>query len=363
MSLDSILGKKSFRERVTAFAENEKTVPSRITRQYLERMVREGRAIVAEEDYRSAAETIKDNPDRLIILPAYFDISFAQSNRMLKHPFGGEFIALTGKRTLAEAVTHAINKGYVREDTLPPERLTRALAEELHLSPENLLRSGIIAHSNFFKLPSIGYSWQKGERKRLTTWTRVVDAHRIADYGKHVRIGELIQKRDGTIHEKKPQFYGDTLRCWAPSVSSPQRALYSYQLRNLPITRNTAQGYSAWFDIEVNDPDPDGSYRGGGFNKVAGNIFWTRNAIAGFLRAGKYLHQNPMKGGRRMYVNPFPKITAQGTEFVDALYERCIITGERETGVPSMSSTDRIIGAHIANQGYDGFFRKQIEKK
>ncbi|MFT4297939.1 MAG: hypothetical protein ACMXX5_01985 [Candidatus Woesearchaeota archaeon] len=181
-NLDTLLGKKTFKQRIKAFAGDRKTMPQRITSNFLDTLVSEGRAIRAPEDYIGASQCIAETEDRLIILPYTLQVSFKESNKMFKEPVAGEFISYNSKRVVQTAIDYLKQLGRIPLDFDASNIRGPAVKifQEVGMDPELLLRAGIEMH-NGKPHPPIGLEWTKDKRKRLTTWKRSGDAYDLAD--------------------------------------------------------------------------------------------------------------------------------------------------------------------------------------
>jgi hypothetical protein len=347
MTIDLLTGVMPFKERIKKFSRDDKPIPERITKKYLEKLVEEEKAVVTPSDYLEASEIISNTDDKLIILPYDLHVNVKESNRIIKKPVAGNFISYNSKRLLENVIHHAEILGYKKNEG-DGVKLNIELLERLHLDPELFLRAGIEIH-NGKPTPPIGIAWTKDSRKRLTTWTRIANAYSLADMNRHVSINK--------------KFYGNTIRCMAPSDSDPKRAKYSYVIRNLPITKSQdVTMYSKWFDLETNDPDPDGEFRGNIFNKKISNIFWTRNSITGLILSGRKLRDHPLTGKRRMYVNPFIKCNDEGKEYFRKLQNNCIVEGNAKGRIPNRTTMDLLIGARLIIKGYDSYFTSRYKQ-
>ena len=359
MSIDRLVHNLKPADRVNTACGTEY---GKITLPRLDELVQKGQAVIAPDDYYQTAALIEQTQEEgtLIVIPNTLQIGVAVSNRMIKHPRAGTFISFNSKRAITKALE--LFRG---EDTLEKHVLSAQMLQDHAITPQ-MIGAGYIEamkERTLPRIPPIGISWSRQAQPRRTTFMRIADAYKVLDSGK------------SNVTLDKKIYGGTTVTCKAPSLSDAQRRPYEFVIRNLPITeRNDAKQYSLWLALDHNDPEPDANYRGRAFKALNTPIFFTRNALSGFIATGRRLRDEPLYGKRRMHVNPFGKITPKGKEYTEALRTRCIFVNpealeyiaapheERKErpqlrpAMPTMTTNDALIGAYMANNSFGAYF-------
>lgn len=359
MSIDRLLHNLKPADRVNAVCDTEY---AKITLSRLDDLVQQGKAVIAPDDYYQTASLIAatQEEETLVVAPDTLQIGVAASNRMIKHPRAGTFISYNSRNAILKALE--LFRG---ENTLETCVLSAQLLQDHEISPQMLGAGWIEATKEkaLPRVPPIGISWSKQARPRRTTFMRIADAYSLLDTNKSsVTLG-------------KKMYGGTTITCKAPSLSDAKRRPYEFVIRNLPITeRDDGAKYSLWLSLDHNDSEPDANYRGRAFKALNTPIFFTRNALSGFIATGRRLREEPLYGKRRMHVNPFGKITPEGKNYTEALRTRCIFVApeaieymktpreERKDKpplkptMPTMTTNDALVGAYLINNSFSAYF-------
>jgi hypothetical protein len=326
-----------------------RSVPKRITPDFLARLVRADYAFTASRHPIGAAEDIRKADGRIVILPLEFRVDKEESDRIVKSATPRNYLNLNSAPVVRDALElarqfagwgeHLAPSGFKVEDV---KRLTDKIAEMSGMYPYFLIRAATERKregvANNRVNPPIGFYWTapNDRRPHVVTWMRAIKGHEL--FAKY-RAGEFPL-------ELGKEIYAKTIKATVPSQSHKGK-VYDFWLVELPAyLPHDRKQHSGWRRLETSDNNPDAGFRGLAHRKRKGkSVFFTAYSIAAYDAIAVRIRETREMGARvDVQVNPFPLLTPKGRELVRTLRENTIVAGR---GL-NVSEMDGMIGIDTA---------------